>query len=488
MARWCEQGKHGARWSWLWSAAVTGACLTMALALSGGGSRAYTAYSLAVHKTKAIPAFARKYGLPCSACHTAWPELNSFGQAFRDNGYQLMNDRDSPIWQNPSFFPVTARITPNLHLERTTHQAVDATPGVAGPPFVERTISQSGIDLSGMDLWLAGTLFKNISFSLLPSSNNLAQFHFENAYVRFDNLANSRWVNVKAGKFELDNLISEKRFLFLSNNGGLYQSYHFLPLGDANNFGLGDNQLGVELMGHSQTSYTRYGIAVLSSKEGQVGLPGNKSVDTYLTLSQAFDAGKLGVERVGVYAYVGQRPTIAASQTSGGVPVPGTAAGDKEFYRIGAAGDLFVGDLEFLPFFMHAFDDQYLATATPANAPLPAGAQNAVWNAGFLEAHYYVSPQLVFTGRYETVRMARQPLAATPSNLGNIDAYSVGVRWYPFMFSRAGLSWHTEVSVAKTQGAYPLSGDGIGPPLAPALSPSDRVWSTSVFTGLDFDF
>ena len=25
---------------------------------------------------KAIPAFARKYGLPCSACHEAWPMLN----------------------------------------------------------------------------------------------------------------------------------------------------------------------------------------------------------------------------------------------------------------------------------------------------------------------------------------------------------------------------------------------------------------------------
>jgi len=38
---------------------------------------------LAVHKTAAIPAFARKYGLACSACHTAWPELNAFGQRFR---------------------------------------------------------------------------------------------------------------------------------------------------------------------------------------------------------------------------------------------------------------------------------------------------------------------------------------------------------------------------------------------------------------------
>ncbi len=33
----------------------------------------------ACRPTWAIPAFARKYGLRCSACHEAWPKLNSFG-------------------------------------------------------------------------------------------------------------------------------------------------------------------------------------------------------------------------------------------------------------------------------------------------------------------------------------------------------------------------------------------------------------------------
>ncbi|MFZ0950198.1 MAG: hypothetical protein WAN19_18845, partial [Candidatus Sulfotelmatobacter sp.] len=63
----------------------------------------------------ALPAFARKYGLRCSACHESWPMLNYFGQKFKDNGYQLMNDRDSPIWQNPGYWPVTFRITPIWH-------------------------------------------------------------------------------------------------------------------------------------------------------------------------------------------------------------------------------------------------------------------------------------------------------------------------------------------------------------------------------------
>jgi hypothetical protein len=75
----------------------------------------------------AIPAFARKYGLPCSACHIGWPILNVFGQQFRDNGFQIGNDRDSPIYQNPAYWPITFRITPNWHLESQTKVAVDPT-------------------------------------------------------------------------------------------------------------------------------------------------------------------------------------------------------------------------------------------------------------------------------------------------------------------------------------------------------------------------
>ena len=57
-----------------------------------------------VPQANALPAFARKYGLRCSACHEGWPMLNYFGQKFKDNGYQLMIDRDAPIWQNPSYW------------------------------------------------------------------------------------------------------------------------------------------------------------------------------------------------------------------------------------------------------------------------------------------------------------------------------------------------------------------------------------------------
>src|SRR5580658_156245 len=86
----------------------------------------------------AIPAFARKYGLRCSACHESWPMLNYFGQKFKDNGYQLMNDRDAPIWQNPGYWPVTFRITPIWH-RLSTNENADTYSTVGGVSTVTGT-------------------------------------------------------------------------------------------------------------------------------------------------------------------------------------------------------------------------------------------------------------------------------------------------------------------------------------------------------------
>ena len=411
----------------------------------------------------AIPAFARKYGLPCSACHETWPKLNVFGQTFKDNGYQLMNDRDSPIWQSPAYWPVTFRITPSWHRESVNRVAIDEAGGA------EERIINHGFDLSGLDILTGGTLYDNISFLLTPSSDNTGAFHFESAWVRFDNLLNSPWLNVKMGKFELDNIISEKRIETLSNNGGFYQLYHFVPVGDNNAFGqIGDNQLGVEVAGHSLNDRTRYSVAVLSSNDGNVNLPAN-SYSAFVTASQAFDTGKLGVDRVGAYAFVGEAPTF--SLNSAGSPVVGR--GNKSFHREGAFGLFYVKKLDFSLFYQHGWDDVYWGNSTSANGTLPAGAQAPTWNGGFIETHYTVNPQMMFVQRSEFVRMSRQPLAGNPSHLGDIDAYTFGYRWYPFMFSRAGFAFHNEYSIARQKGTSP---SGL------------NVTSSSLMFGFDFDF
>jgi hypothetical protein len=430
----------------------------------------------------ALPAFARKYGLRCSACHESWPMLNYFGQKFKDNGYQLMNDRDAPIWQNPGYWPVTFRITPIWHRVSTGKVAVDQGTGIT-------RITTSGFDLSGLDFHTGGTLEKNFSFYVLPSSDATASFHFETVMARLDNMFGSPWLNLKLGKFELDNLLSEKRILTLTGNGGIYQLYHFVPVGDGNIFGqMGDNQLGVEVMGHSFNDRTRYSAALLSSTDGNVGLPYGNAYTGFFTASQAFDAGKLGVDRIGGYAMIGQAPTYYL--TSATVPIPGSGLSNKSFSREGFVGQFYFGqhfDLQVVT--QHGEDDAWFGQGygdpiDTAGAPnnlngtaLPAGSQAPTWNGILFEPHYVYSPQLIFLGRYETIRMSRQATPGNASNLGNISTYTLGFRYNPFMTSRAGFAWHNEYNWLHQDGTGPLIG----------LNTSN-VNTSELLTGFDFDF
>ncbi len=419
-----------------------------------------------VDRAHAIPAFARKYGLRCSACHEAWPMLNYFGQKFKDNGYQLMNDRDAPIWQNNGYWPVTMRITPFWHRESTDKVAVDQA------PTGQQQITAHGFDVGGLDILSGGTLDKNISFLFVLSSDETAAFHFESVNARLDNLFGSSWFNVKMGKFELDNIVSEKRGLTLSADGGGFQIYHFIPVGDNNFVGqMGDNQFGLEWMGHSVNDRTRVSASLLSSNDGNVDLPGSNSYTGFFAGSQAFEAGSLGTQRLGFYAMVGQAPTNTL--TSGGIPIAGGGFGNKTFSREGFNGIFYLKKLDFQVVTQHGSDNAYFATSTAAPGALPAGARSAVWNGEFVETHYVYSPQLIFIQRSEWIRMSQQAIPGTASNLGNIDNYVFGYRYMPIMNSRAGFAFHNEYSWIRQRGTAPDGTD---------------LTSSSVLLGFDFDF
>jgi hypothetical protein len=409
----------------------------------------------------ALPAFARKYGMPCSSCHEAWPKLSPFGQQFKDNGYQMGNDRDAPIFQQPAYWPVTFRITPIWHRESNDKTQVDGSNGVSGN---EATVTTHGFDWSGLDFHTAGTLANNYSFYVLPSSDNTAAFHFESVWARIDNIGGSSWINVKLGKFELDNLLSEKRILTLTNISGVYTNYHFQPVGEAYKFGIGDNQVGVEWMGHSKNDRTRISASLLSSSDGQPGVPNSRAYNGYFAASQAFEVGSLGLQRVGGFAYIGQAPTYFQF-TNGGptAGLPGTGIGNKGFQRYGLIGMWYVKKFDITTIFFHSHDSAYLGTNTPSGGPLnptgalPAGAQAPTWNGGLFESHYNFNPQLILINRYELVRMSQQALSTNPGNLGNADVLTFGARYYPFISSRAGFAYHGEYAIIWQKGVSPVT-------------------------------
>ena len=441
-----------------------------------------------VHSASALPAFARKYGMPCSSCHEAWPKLSPFGQAFKDNGYQMGNDRDAPIFQNPAYWPVTFRITPTWHRESQNLTNVD---GPNGFLTAEGQVTTHGFDWSGLDFHTAGTLAKNFSFYVLPSSDNTAAFHFEAVWARVDNILGSSWLNIKMGKFELDNLQSEKRILTLTNVAGVYANYHFQPLVSPGSisapgavaeglygFGIGDNQVGLEYMGHSKDDRTRVSASLLSSSDGQPGLPNGRGYNGFFAASQAFQLGSLGVQRVGAFAYVGQTPTFFQF-TQGGAGVPGTGIGNKGFYRDGLIGMWYFKNLDITTMYFHGWDSAFLGSNTPANTALPTdvngvSARAPTWNGGLFETHYNLNPQLILINRYELIRMSRQVFATNPDNFGNEDVLTFGWRYYPFISSRAGFAFHNEYAIMRRRGASPVT--------------AQDLTSSSLLAGFDFAF
>ncbi|MGB8750701.1 MAG: hypothetical protein WCD06_02800, partial [Candidatus Sulfotelmatobacter sp.] len=314
-------------------------------------------------------------------------------------------------------------------------------------------------------------------------------------------------------------LLSEKRILTLTGNGGVYQTYHFIPQGDANNFGqIGDNQLGMEYMGHSVDDRTRISVALVSSSDGNVALSTTANAYTaFIAGSHAFDTGRMGVQRVGFYVMAGEASTYYLT-SGGGVPIPGSGIGNKSFTREGFVGQFYAGPHIGLTIVtQHGSDNAWFGQGyggaeasdgdggntcgappcPPNNVPgttLPVGSQSPSWNGVTAEGHYIYSPQLIFIARFEAERMSQQANGSgytvgftgpngltgpTPSDYGNITTYTIGFRYNPFMTSRAGLAWHNEYNW--------LHQNGTGPAdlTTGALT---NLNTGEILTGLDFDF
>ena len=56
---------------------------------------ALVAFLGAPREAGAVPSFARKYHTSCLTCHTVFPMLNPFGEAFRRDGYRFPSQNGS---------------------------------------------------------------------------------------------------------------------------------------------------------------------------------------------------------------------------------------------------------------------------------------------------------------------------------------------------------------------------------------------------------
>ncbi len=411
-----------------------------------------------VRSAGAIPAFARKYGLACTGCHEAWPTLNDFGRAFRDNGYQMLLGEDAPTKLSPGYWPISIRITPHYGFDSADHQVTDQ--GV-------RTIGTGSIAEVGLDLLSAGTLAPNVTFLVVPTGFTTSEgVTLEAAWLRFDNLAHSSWLNVKIGKHELDLPRSKHRSWSLTDAGYLIYAYH--PPGSISEHDLSENQRGIEYSGHDRGSFNRVVVSVFNVQ----GSPGTRTgFDTPGLYAHAshkwlWEGTVISAARLGVFSSYTTWPT--AFLTSGSVLIDGTGEHLKRATNYGIECHLWLGP-EATP--LHAL----IVAAKGEDSPglIPGAVRDGTFGGGFLEIGYTPALKLTMFGRRDLVRNQRQADPANPKTLNDEDAYTVGVRRTIQYSTRAEFALHAEYSTMRTKGG---AADG-----------SD-LRLRSAFVGVDFGY
>jgi len=392
---------------------------------------------------RAIPAFARKTGMSCSACHEAWPRLNEFGQQFRDNGYRLRHGRDAPPDQPSAYWPIAFRTTVGYQWLRQTLQQTDAGP----------TTTQTGtFGFTGLDIHSAGTLAERVSyfitytpgltgagFQLAPSSGNL-----ESAWAGLHELLGTTWLNLRAGKHAMDLPEDEHRILTLTQG---YNLYHFHPPGSAVTFEPGNNQVGVEVYGHDHLSRLRYSFSLVNANDAPLS---NNVISTpavwgHLNGTRHFDSDVFAALKVGVFGALGWQPTALSQLTVGGVPSPVVGSGSTmaKFRRAGGEAHLYllsnIYPLTVTGVVMYGRDDRAL---------IASGTSNAEFFGGWGEVSYTPTLNVVFIARYERIRNITQGVGTNAPDLGNLTVLTGGMRYTLELSNRTEVAAHAEVSSA----------------------------------------
>jgi hypothetical protein len=413
---------------------------------------------LAPPPARAIPAFAGKYGLRCTACHEAWPKLNDFGRAFRDNGYQMLLGKDDTVTASPGYWPASVRITPHYEFNEVTNQPTDQ--GV-------KTLRTGGVAGIGMDLLMAGTLANNASFLVVPTGFAPdGAVSLESAWMRLDNLFGSSWANIKIGKHEVDLPASAHRPWNLSSTG--YLIYGFHASGSASSYDMGTNQRGIEYMGHDRGSINRVSISVFNVEDS----PGSRHVFetpgfyVHATHEWLFDRSAISEAKLGVFGSYTTWPTTFF--TAAGEPIPGTGGNLEPSSKYGVEGHIWFGPTG-TPF--HA--TLVYAHGQDSKALIPDATRNGTFNGGFLEFGYSLNLKTLIFGRYDLCKNSRQGVGDAPTNLNDQDAYTVGIRRTFNFTSRSEYALHVEYTSVRTKGA---GADGLD------------TRSRTYFVGVDFAY
>ncbi len=150
----------------------------------------------------AMPNFARKYGVPCSTCHTTIPRLNETGYKFRAAGFRLLEEigkSEEQKFELGDYF--AARLQARYDYQATNQPNSAPVANVIGGIPGTRTTT-NGVSFQEYTLYpLTGSWGKYFGSLAELSTSPEDVFEIENAYFRFVNGKSDRFFTARIGIF-----------------------------------------------------------------------------------------------------------------------------------------------------------------------------------------------------------------------------------------------------------------------------------------------
>jgi hypothetical protein len=423
-----------------------------------------------------IPAFARKYQTSCSTCHSNYPELNDFGEAFKKNGFKFPKDDETFVKELPVMLGAKAQ-------KEAFPKAV--YPGEI-PGSVPLGFRYSGVAtynskqplaigfLPRTDLFVpntftiiaAGSLGERLSFWIdndISAGGANAAAGLGDGYLKVNDIGHyiglpKDTLNVRMGQFELDLPFTQARSIDLTGYDIYSQASIAGAQGAANNpFVFGIPQRGIEIGGYPNDGNFNWSVAVVDGNNNNPAIRNSK--DIYVRVAQRFNlerdpearkevqaAGPTGPRdhtsiRLGAFYYYGRNALFP----SGMITLPlGTSSPVPDirepFYRLGADVRFKYRHFEVYGLGMYGHDQNHILVQGPDNTAtgvLPG--TPITFSGGFVQANYWIYPWVIALMRYDVVNSPTDFLNGV-SRFNTRNRVSPGVQF----LIRSNIKWDFE--------------------------------------------
>jgi len=338
--------------------------------------------------SEAIPYFARKYETSCSTCHVIIPKLNSFGIAFKNNGYRMPQGEEEMlkekevklgseaykrVWPK-AIWPgaIPGNIPLSMHIMSRAEYAPD-----------EDVKFQFEFPHE-VEFMTGGTLGESFSF-LGEITIEEGGIEVERYHINWDSIGDNTLFNLKAGYFEIGAVPFSRFSKKLTLSDYALSNWRAISGG----FRFRSRQSGIELWG-ANSGKKGGGLEWAAGIVNGTGEPMDEDNNKDFYGRIAYKIGGMGLTGAGESINLEQVENWRDNSIKLGVFGYKGKSMESDFNRFGVDFDLFYQDLNIYGAFMRGKDKIEIGELTT--------------DAFFVEADYVFYPWLIGVVRYDNAK------------------------------------------------------------------------------------